>query len=98
MHFSHSLSILKSCKKNSGVCAKLQPLTVNVSVSIKNRGLGFWIVIAHRLSTIRDADLILVLEEGELVEVGSWDELLARGGTFAALHAAQFEPGSPVTA
>lgn len=53
------------------------------------------IVIAHRLSTIRDADLILVLDEGELVEVGAWDELLARGGTFARLHAAQFEPTSP---
>ena len=53
------------------------------------------IVIAHRLSTIRDADLILVLEDGELVEVGAWDELLARGGTFATLHAAQFEPKSP---
>ncbi|MDO5501822.1 MAG: ABC transporter ATP-binding protein [Actinomycetia bacterium] len=47
-------------------------------------------VIAHRLSTIRDADLILVMEEGRIVEQGSHDELLASGGAFAKLYAAQF--------
>ncbi|WP_345893857.1 ABC transporter ATP-binding protein [Nocardioides sp. TF02-7] len=47
-------------------------------------------VIAHRLSTIRDADLILVMEEGRIVEQGSHAELLGRGGAFARLHAAQF--------
>ena len=47
-------------------------------------------VIAHRLSTIRDADLILVMEEGRIVEQGSHDELLASGGAFATLYAAQF--------
>lgn len=47
-------------------------------------------VIAHRLSTIRDADLILVMEHGRIVEQGSHDELLASGGAFARLHAAQF--------
>jgi subfamily B ATP-binding cassette protein MsbA len=56
------------------------------------------IVIAHRLSTIRDADLILVMEEGELVEQGSWDDLLGRGGVFTALHGAQFDTEPPVTA
>jgi len=48
-------------------------------------------VIAHRLSTIRDADLILVMNEGDIVEQGTHKELLARGGFYADLYASQFE-------
>jgi ATP-binding cassette subfamily B protein len=48
-------------------------------------------VIAHRLSTIRDADLILVMREGDIVEQGNHEELLARGGFYAELHNSQFE-------
>ena len=47
-------------------------------------------VIAHRLSTIRDADLILVMEAGRIVEQGDHASLIAAGGAYARLHAAQF--------
>jgi ATP-binding cassette subfamily B protein len=46
--------------------------------------------IAHRLSTIRDADTILVMEAGQIVEQGAHDELLERDGAYARLYNAQF--------
>lgn len=49
-------------------------------------------VIAHRLSTIRNSDLILVMRDGNIVEQGTHDELLARGGFYADLYNSQFEP------
>lgn len=48
------------------------------------------IVIAHRLSTVRQADVILVIDDGRIVERGTHDELLSRGGLYATLHATQF--------
>ena len=47
-------------------------------------------VIAHRLSTIRDADTILVMDAGQIVEQGTHDELLAAGGAYFTLYNAQF--------
>lgn len=48
-------------------------------------------VIAHRLSTIRDADIILVMKDGDIIEQGSHEELLAKGGFYANLYNSQFE-------
>jgi ABC-type multidrug transport system fused ATPase/permease subunit len=52
------------------------------------------IMIAHRLSTIVDADKIVVLKDGVVAEEGSNDELIARGGVYAELHRAQYEPSA----
>lgn len=51
-------------------------------------------VIAHRLSTIRSADVVLVLRDGDIVESGSHEELLARGGFYAELYNSQFDEGA----
>ena len=56
------------------------------------------LVIAHRLSTIEKADLILVMDQGEIVERGSHAELLAQNGYYARLHAKQFEDDEPSAA
>ena len=48
-------------------------------------------IIAHRLSTIRNADLILVMKEGDIIEQGNHDQLLAAGGFYADLYNSQFE-------
>ena len=51
------------------------------------------VVIAHRLSTVRRADQILVVDGGTVVERGTHDELLARGGVYAELYRTQFQDG-----
>jgi len=56
------------------------------------------IVIAHRLSTVRAADMILVVEDGRIVERGTHEQLLARGGRYAELYETQFGPQEDVVA
>lgn len=66
-----------------------------VAMAIHQRAAGrTLIMIAHRLSTVRNADLILVMHGGRVVERGSWNELLLQDGHFRALHDAQFAPAS----
>ncbi len=52
-------------------------------------------IIAHRLSTVRDADEILVFEDGQIVEQGDFNSLLARQGRFARLVETQLAPAVP---
>ncbi len=48
-------------------------------------------IIAHRLSTIRNADMILVMKDGDIIEQGNHEELLAQNGFYADLYNSQFE-------
>ena len=48
-------------------------------------------IIAHRLSTIRDADLILVMKDGDIIEQGTHQDLLKKNGFYAELYNSQFE-------
>ena len=49
------------------------------------------LVVAHRLSTIRNADCIVVMQDGRVMETGTHDDLLASGGLYAELYRSQFE-------
>ncbi|HWK92360.1 MAG TPA: ABC transporter ATP-binding protein [Luteimicrobium sp.] len=72
----------------SSVDTRTELLVQNAMNALRRGRTSF--VIAHRLSTIRDADTILVMEHGSIVEQGTHDDLLAAGGAYARLYASQF--------
>jgi ATP-binding cassette subfamily B protein len=72
----------------SSVDTRTEVLVQRATAALRSDRTSF--VIAHRLSTIRDADLILVMEHGQIVETGTHDELLAREGAYHRLYHAQF--------
>jgi len=72
----------------SSVDTRTEVLIQHAMAALRSQRTSF--VIAHRLSTIRDADTILVMDSGRIVEQGNHAELLARGGAYAALYNAQF--------
>ena len=78
----------------------LDPVTeqrVNLALDEVMKGRTTF-VIAHRLATVRHATRILVFQNGRIVETGTFDELVKRGGFFAELAQAQFSPSSPLPA
>ena len=72
----------------SSVDTRLERLLQDAMQKVMEGRTSF--VIAHRLSTIRDADLILVIENGDIVEQGNHESLLAQGGVYSKLYRSQF--------
>ncbi|MFJ4262703.1 ABC transporter ATP-binding protein [Paenarthrobacter nicotinovorans] len=81
-------SVLILDEATSSVDTRTEVLVQKAMNALRSDRTSF--VIAHRLSTIRDADLILVMEGGQIVEQGTHSELLAAGGAYSRLYEAQF--------
>jgi ATP-binding cassette subfamily B protein len=81
-------SILILDEATSSVDTRTEVLVQRAMATLREHRTSF--VIAHRLSTIRDADLILVMEHGKIVEQGTHEQLLAAGGAYHTLYHAQF--------
>jgi ATP-binding cassette subfamily B multidrug efflux pump len=81
-------SILILDEATSSVDTRTEVLIQRAMATLRTGRTSF--VIAHRLSTIRDADVILVMENGQIVEQGTHDELVGAGGAYARLYSAQF--------
>ena len=81
-------TILILDEATSSVDTRTEVLIQRAMAALRSNRTSF--VIAHRLSTIRDAETILVMESGRIVEQGNHEELLARGGAYSSLYNAQF--------
>jgi ATP-binding cassette subfamily B protein len=81
-------TILILDEATSSVDTRTEVLIQRAMVALRSQRTSF--VIAHRLSTIRDADIILVMEDGRIVEQGSHEELLASRGAYFRLYQSQF--------
>ena len=81
-------TILILDEATSSVDTRTEVLIQHAMAALRSNRTSF--VIAHRLSTIRDADIILVMENGSIVEQGNHEELLAAGGAYSNLYNAQF--------
>jgi ATP-binding cassette subfamily B protein len=81
-------TILILDEATSSVDTRTEVLIQHAMAALRSQRTSF--VIAHRLSTIRDADIILVMDGGQIVEQGHHDDLLARAGAYATLYNAQF--------
>jgi ATP-binding cassette subfamily B protein len=89
-------SLLILDEATSSVDTRTEVLVQHAMAALRSNRTSF--VIAHRLSTIRDADLILVMEHGSIVEQGTHAQLLAREGAYYALYNSQFTQGDTADA
>jgi len=87
--FVHDPAVLILDEATSSVDTRTEVLVQQAMAKLRAGRTSF--VIAHRLSTIRDADTIVVMEHGNIVEQGTHDQLLAAGGAYAKLYQSQFQ-------